>query len=393
MLSNYIIVAVRNLLRQKGYSFINIIGLALGISAAMFIFIWVSDEVSMNRFHKNVDRIYRVEQDQNYDGKIYHVTVTPFPSGEGWKKEIPEIETTVRATQAGALLTKYRDKAFYENGITCVDSTFLKVFTFPLVKGDPNTALREPYSIVLTLEMAIKYFGNEDPIGKVIIVDNKYNFKVTGLLKRLPVNNSFRFDFLVPFDFTRTTGAYVDHWGSNNIFTFAMLYKEADPGPVDGKLTESVKNHIDFTGSGIDRSQFDTRFMLAPLKKMYLHEYFGFGHPAGRIQRVIIFSIIGIFILLIAAINYMNLSTARSSRRSREIGLRKAFGSQRKQLIAQFFGESLVTSIVAMVIAMIIIGLLIDPFRLVSGKQISAEILLSANFIFGIIGMTVFTAI
>jgi len=393
MLTNYIIVAIRNLIRHKGYSFINIMGLALGISAAMFIFIWVSDEASMNQFHKNVDRIYRVEQDQDYNGDIYHVNVTPFPAGEGWKKEIPEIETTIRSAQTGALLTKYGEKAFYENGIRCVDSTFLKVFTFPLEKGDPNTALREPFSMVLTPEMALKYFGKDDPIGKVIVVDNKYNFRVTGLLKKLPVNNSFRFDFLIPFDFTKTTGSYVDHWGANNIITFAMLYKEADPGPVDSKLTESVKNHIDFTGSRIDRSQFKTKFMLAPLKRMYLHEYFGFGHPPGRIQRVIIFSIIGIFILLIAAINYMNLSTARSSRRSREIGLRKAFGSQRKQLITQFFGESVVTSIAAMIISLMIIGLLMDPFRLVSGKQISANILLSGNFILGIICMMLFTAI
>lgn len=392
MLTNYIIVAVRNLIRQKGYSFINILGLSLGISAAMFIYIWVSDEASMNRFHKNLDRIYRVEQDQDYNGDIYHVTVTPYPAGEGWKKEIPEIETTVRAAQTGSLLTKYKEKAFYENGIICVDSTFLKVFSFPLIKGDPDRVLREPNSLVLTPEMAGKYFGDDDPIGKVIVVDNKYNFTVTGLLKKLPVNNSFRFDFLIPFDFTKTTGAYVDHWGSNNIITFAMLLEGTDPGPVDAKLTESVKNNINFTGSGIDRSQYRTKFMLAPLKQMYLHEYFGFGHPPGRIQRVVIFSIIGVFILLIAAINYMNLSTARSSRRSREIGLRKVFGSQRKQLIAQFFGESVLTSISAMVIAMIIIGFLFGPFRLVSGKQISANIFLSVNFAAGIVGMTLFTA-
>ena len=235
MLTNYITVALRNLIRQKGYALINIFGLALGLSAGMFIFIWVSDEISMNRFHKNIDRIYRVEQDQNYSGDIYHVNVTPYPSGEGWKKEIPEIETTVRVTQTGPLLTKYGEKAFYENGIACADSTFLKVFTFPLLKGDPNTVLREPYSMVITPEMALKYFGNEDPIGKVIIVDNKHNFTITGLLEKLPANTSFRFDFLIPFDFTKITGAYVDHWGSNNIFTFAMLYKGTDPGPVDDK--------------------------------------------------------------------------------------------------------------------------------------------------------------
>jgi len=393
MATNYLIVAVRNLFRQKGYSFINIFGLALGISAAMFIFIWVSDEISMNRFHSNIDRLYRVEQDQDYNGDLYHVNVTPYPAGEGWKKEIPEIETTVRVAPTGALLTKFGEKAFYESRIICVDSTMFNVFSFPLSKGDPNTALSEPFSMVITPEMALKYFGGEDPMGKIIIVDNKYNFKVTGLLEKLPVNNSFRFDFLIPFDFTKTIGSYTNHWGSNSITTYVMLYENTEPGPVNSKLTETVKNNIDFTGSKIDRSQYKTLFSLAPLKKMYLHEYFGFGHPEGRIQRVIIFSIIGLFILLIAAINYMNLSTARSSRRSREIGLRKTCGSTRSQLIMQFFGESVVTSVVAMVISILIIALLMDPFRLVSGKQVASDILLSPPFILGIIGMVLFTAL
>jgi putative ABC transport system permease protein len=392
MLNNYFIMAIRNLLRQKGYSFINIFGLALGISAAMFIFLWVTDEVSMNRFHKNLDYIYRVEQEQDYNGEIYHVNVTPYPAGEGWKREIPEIEKSVRIANTGSLLTKYGEKAFYESRIMCVDSTFLEVFTFPLLEGDPQIVLREPNSIVLTKEMAEKYFGDENSIGKVIILDNKYNFTVGGVLKPLPINNNFRFDFLIPFDFTKTTGAYVDHWGSNNIMTYLMLKKGTAPGPVDNKLTETVKNNIDFTRSRYTRDDYRTKFMLAPLKQMYLHEYFGFGHQPGRIQRVIIFSIIGILVLIIAAINYMNLSTARSSRRSREIGLRKTFGSQRHQLVSQFLGESIITSVAAMVLSVVFILLLMDPFRMISGKTIPIEILLSGKFIAGILAMTIFTA-
>jgi putative ABC transport system permease protein len=392
MLTNYFVMAIRNILRQKGYSFINILGLALGISSALFIFLWITDEISMNRFHKNLDSIYRVEQDQDYNGDTYHVTVTPYPAGEGWKREIPEIEKSVRIAQTGSLLTKYDEKAFYESRIICVDSTFLEVFTFPLIKGDPGEVLREPNSIVLTLEMAEKYFGNENPIGKDILLDNKHHFTVRGILKPLPANNNLQFDFLIPFDFTKTTGAYVDHWGSNNIMTYLMLKKGIAPGVVDNKLTETVKNNIDFTGSRFTRDSYKTKFMLAPLKQIYLHEYFGFGHQPGRIQRVIIFSIIGVLVLLIAAINYMNLSTARSSRRSREIGLRKTFGSQRYQLILQFLVESIITSVAAMILSVVFILILMDPFRMISGKTIPMEILLSGKFIAGILGMTIFTA-
>jgi putative ABC transport system permease protein len=392
MLTNYILVAVRNLVRQKGYAIINIFGLALGLSAAMFIFIWIFDEISMNRFHKNLNRIYRVEQDQDYDGNLFHVYVTPYPSGEGWQKEIPEIEAAVRFDRLGSLLTEYGEKSFYETGIIPADSTVFKVFDFPLAKGDPNTALKEPYSIVLTQEMAHKYFGDKDPMGQVIIVDKRYNFRVTGVLREIPRYNSLRFDFLVPFDFTKTNGNYSEQWGSNSIFTFVMLHKGADPGPVDDKLTKTVFNHVEFRGN-FKPSDYKTKFMLAPLKKMYLHEYFGFGHPPGRIQNVIIFGIIGIFILLIAAINYMNLSTARSSRRSREIGLRKTLGSQRKQLVAQFIGESIVTSLAAMILALLIIGFMMEPFRMVSGKQVYPDALLSGYFIIGMIAMVVFTAV
>ena len=388
MIKNYFLIAFRNLVRQKSYSFINIFGLAIGITAALLIFMWVYDEISFDRFHENLDRIYRVEQDQFYGGESYHVNVTPYPSGEGWAQDIPEIETAVRFAYYGNLLMSYELKAFYESGIVAVDSTIFSVFIFPLSAGDPETALTQPFSMVLTEELAQKYFGNEDPLGKPVRLDNKYDFTITGVLKKIPENSSFSPDILVPFDFTKTVGMYSDHWGTNSILTFVMLAENTDPVPVDEKLTNVVESHFDFDEG--EEEKYLTKFMLAPLKKMHLHAYFGYGHPPGQIQNVIIFITIGIFILLIAGINYMNLSTARSARRSREIGLRQVFGAKRKNVIFQFIGESMITTILAAVLSLVFVGLLHNKFNQLSGKEIEFSFLFTKEFILGLIGVILF---
>ena len=391
MFKNYFLIAVRNIIRQKSYSFINIFGLAIGITGALLVFMWVYDEITFDRFHENIDHIYRVEQDQFYNNESYHVNVTPYPSGEGWQADIPEIETAVRFAYTGSLLMKYDLKSFYESGIRAVDSSVFSVFTFPLKYGDPAKALTQPYSIVLTKELSEKFFGEENPLGKIIKVDNQYNFTVTGVLEKIPDNSSFQFEALVPFDFVKTTKAYSDHWGSNSITTTVKLFQNADPIPVDEKLTAVVKSNMEFEEG--EEENYPTKFMLAPLKKMHLHAYFGYGHPPGQIQNVLIFATIGIFILLIACINYMNLSTARSGRRSREIGLRKVSGAYRKNIINQFFGESLVTTLFATVLALILVGLLLDMFNQLSGKQIDIAFLLTKEFIIGLLGMILFTSL
>ena len=391
MFKNYFLIAVRNLIRQKSYSFINIIGLAIGITGALLVFMWVYDEITFDRFHENIDQIYRVEQDQFYNNESYHVNVTPYPSGEGWQADIPEIETAVRFAYTGSLLMNYDLKSFYESGIRAVDSSVFSVFTFPLKYGDPEKALTQPYSMVLTKEMSEKFFGQKNSLGKIIRVNNQYNFTVTGVLEKIPDNSSFRFEALVPFDFVKTTANYSDHWGSNSITTTVKLSKNADPSPVDGKLTAVVKSNLEFDEG--EEENYPTEFMLAPLKDMHLHSYFGYGHPPGQIQNVIIFATIGIFILLIACINYMNLSTARSGRRSREIGLRKVSGAYRKNIISQFFGESLITTLFAGLFALILVVLLLNMFNQLSGKQIDIAFLLTKEFIIGLIGMILFTSL
>ena len=223
MIKNYLLIAFRNIYRQKGYSIINILGLSFGLSAALLIFIWVYDEISYDRFHENIDRLYRIEMDQDYDGEAYHVNVSPYPAGEGFEQDIPEIEHCVRMARTGNLLVSFNDKVFYEDGIAAVDSTIFTAFSFPLKYGYPNVALNQPFSIVLSSETAEKYFGKENPMGKTLTLDNQYDFKVTGVMEMIPKNSSYSPDMLVPFDFTRELGTYFDYWISNSIYSFDLL--------------------------------------------------------------------------------------------------------------------------------------------------------------------------
>ncbi len=393
MLINYIKIACRNLFRQKGYSAINILGLTLGLATALFIFLWVYDEVSFDRFHSNLDQIYRVEQDQVYNNQIFHVTVTPYPSGEGWKQEIPEIEDAVRIAYCGTLLCQVDEKRFYENGLIAADSTLFKTFSFKLLQGNPNLALIEPNSIVISAEIAQKYFGDDDPMGKTIVVDNRENFMVAGIMEDIPEISSLQFNMIIPFDFTKTVGMYNESWSSNSIQTFVRLNAMADPQPVDAKLTQTVIDHLDFSTRGDSPDEYRTKFMLAPLKRLHLHSYFGFNHTEVAFRSVVVMSLIGIFILIIAAINYMNLATARSAKRAREIGLRKVGGAARGQIVRQFFAESIITSLIAMVLACILVALLLDPFRTISTKDIFFDTLLTAPFVLGLVGMTLFTGL
>ncbi|MCW8849826.1 MAG: ABC transporter permease [Melioribacteraceae bacterium] len=383
MLYNYLKVALRNLFRHKTYSFINIVGLALGLACSIFILLWVQDELSYDRFYENADNIYRVEQDQYYSGESYHVNVTPFPIGPGFKSEVPEIENAARLAYQ-PLLIKYKENAFYESEIVAADQSYLDVFGLGFVKGDKSNALREPYSIVISEELAEKYFGKEDALGKILTINNKYDFKVTGLIEKIPLNASFRFQAAIPFEFLKETGRWSESWGANSIITFVQLQHGADLTKVNKKITELVsKNNED--------SQ--TQYMLAPITGLHLFSYFGFGKPDGAIQYVYIFSGIALFVLLIACINFMNLSTARSANRSKEIGMRKVVGANRKNLINQFFGESLLLSFIGMIFSLIIIALLLNQFNDITAKQISLSIFFDYKFVLGFLVITIFTGI
>ncbi len=383
MLKNYLKIAFRNIKKYKGYSFINIFGLALGLTCALFIYIWVQDELNYDTYNENAQNIYRVEEDQYYSGEIFHVTVTPYPIAPAFKEKIPEVENAARIRGKSVLLS-YHDKSFYETDAVGLDSTYLEMFTFDFVRGDKYSALDKPNSIILSEEMAEKYFGKDDPIGKTLVINNKYNFNVTGVFRKLPSNVSYRFEIGFPFEFLKELGSWSENWGSNSISTFLQLVPGANEASVNKKMTDMLREH---------EPESKTDYMVAPLLKMHLYSYFGFGHSPGKIQNVYIFAIIGIFIMIIACINFMNLTTARSANRAKEIGIRKVTGAQRRSLIAQFYGESMLLAFIGLIIAIVVVMLLLNEFNDLSDKDIALSSLINWNIILGALGITIITGI
>ncbi len=385
MISNYFKIAFRNIWRHKGYSFINIFGLAIGLACCLLILLWVQDELSYDSFHANANNLYRVEQDQVYSGRKYHVNVTPWPCGPGWEDEIPEVVAATRYGWCGGRPFDYNGKTFIEGDVQAVDPAFFTIFDFPLRYGDPVTVINDPYSLVLNFETAEKYFGNENPIGKVITVDNEHQLTVTGVLEKTPHNSIIQPVILVTMDFARTLDRYNEGWGNNSIRTYLLLDDQADLVTVDNKLTEVVNNHRD--------DESPTQFMAAPLTDVHLHAYFGFSDGGQAVIYIYVFSIIAAFVLLIACINFMNLATARSAGRAREIGIRKLVGAQRSRLIYQFMGESVILAVLSALIAISFVYLLLPVFNEIASKNIPSIALLGKNFILGLFLITVITGL
>ena len=381
MIKNFFTIALRNIFKNKIFSFINVTGLAVGLAASLLILLWVQDELSFERFNKDGKDIYRVEEDQFYSGERYHVTVTPYPSGPEWKDKIPEIEEQTRVQPwMPRILFRQGEKAFFESRLIAADSSFLEMFTFPLLYGDKRTVLNAPHSILLTDVLARKYFGDTNPVGKTLTLENKYEFTVTGVLKELPKNSMFTFEGVVPFSFLKETGAYSEHWGSNSIFTFFRIAKNAGIPEVNKKLTEIVIEH---------EPQTTTKYLLFPLLDIHLHQQFGFNESKGPVITVYIFVLIAIFILLIACFNFINLSTAKAASRGKEIGIKKVAGADQITMITQFMLESLLLVVAAMIFAMVLVGLFLNAFNTISGKHFILSDLFQTRFIisFMIVGL------
>ncbi|MDP4224233.1 MAG: ABC transporter permease [Bacteroidota bacterium] len=377
MLRNFFKIAVRNVSRNKVFTLINIIGMAVGLAASLLILLWVQDELSYEKFNRHAKNIYRVEEDQFYSGERYHVTVTPFPSGPVWNEKIPEIVQQARVYPwLPRLLFRNGDKVYFEYPVIAADSSFLKMFDFALLRGDPATALNSPHSIILTEELARKYYGSENPIGKTITLENKLTFTVTGTMRELPRNTMFRFKAIIPFSFLKEAGAYYDGWDSNSIFTFVQLEEGADPKPVNKKLTDVVIEHV---------PQITTKYLLFPLLDIHLHQQFGFKETNGPVKAVYIFTLIAVFVLAIACINFINLSTAKASARGKEIGIKKTAGAGQFSMVIQFLLESLLMVMIAMVIAIVLVGLFLNVFNNVSGKEFNINDLFHPKFVAGFI--------
>ncbi len=384
MLKSYLKIAFRSALRYKGYSFINVAGLSLGMACSILVLLWVRDELSFDRFHTNADTLYRVEEDQHYSGKIFHVNVTPFPVAPAFKAEIPEVQDATRLSWNMVFVARYGDKVFLQDDILAVDPAFLQMFSFPLLKGDPAAALQEPRSIILTEEIAGKFFGDADPMGQVITLGEQNDFVVTGIMADVPGNSSIQFKMLVPFSFMREMGWYYDAWGSNSIVTYLQVPDAAAVPVVNQKMTELVHSH---------NEDSETDFVLQPLTDVHLHAYFGYGRPTGAIQYVYIFSLVALFVLLLACINFMNLSTARSANRTKEIGIRKVSGALRGHVAGQFMGESIFLAFISLVLALVVVASLLPVFNQLAGKTVHPDVLTQPGVLAGLVAVTLLTGI
>lgn len=371
MKKNFFRIAIRNIAKHKGITFINIAGLAVGLTATLLILLWIQNELSYEKYNLNGEDIYRVEQDQYYSGERYHVTVTPHPSGPVWMEKIPEIKEQTRINRLPRILFRVGESVFYESSVIAADSGLFRMFTLPFLLGDSKTALNSPYSIVLNENLAKKYFGEENPLGKTITLENSSRFMVTGVMKNLPNNAVYTYEAVLPYSFLQEIGAYSNSWGANSILTFVQVEKGVDVKAVNDKLTAVVREN---------NSQSTNDFMLFPLLDIHLHSQFGFTENNGPVITLTIFTLIAIFILLIACINFINLSTAKASGRGKEIGIKKVAGADQKSMIFQFMGESFLLVAMAMALAVVMVGLFLGIFNNVSGKNFTITDLIQLKF-------------
>lgn len=365
MFKNYLLVTLRNLRKNGTYSFINIAGLSIGITCSVLILLWVFDELSFDKFHPKADRLYQVWINATFDGKINSWTSLPLPSYEALKTENSNIKNTVVTDWGGDHLFTVGDKRINKRAHYASEE-FLEMFQFPLAKGNAASVLDEPTSIVITESMAKMFFGDADPINQVIRVDNANDLKVTGVLKDVPKNSSFQFDFLLPWKLNETHDwikRSMTNWGNNSFQVFMELNNVSNKALVEKSIRGLIIKK--------DPSDYKRELFLHPLLKWRLNSNFENGKEGGgRMDFVKMFGLIAIFILVIACINFMNLSTARSERRAREVGIRKSVGSRRHELILQFIGESLFISTVAFVIAILLAQLLLPYYNNLVDKKL-----------------------
>ena len=383
MIKNYLKIALRNIKRHKGYSLINIAGLAIGMACCILIGLWVLDELSYDRFHENASAICRVESNQDFSGRILHIYWTPHPLGPALKDEIPEIKDSTRAQNLSTQLLRYRDKAFEEYSVWSVDPSFLKMFTFPLIQGNHENALSGTSSLVMTERLAVKFFGDENPIGKVINLAQAADFTVTGVLKDILRNSSLQFDALIPYKYLDSIGRTDDNFTNNQTYTWVQLHSGATPEEVSAKISGFIQTKAPHNLMVLE---------LLPLTKVHLYTYSGYEkNPA--VQSVYLFSIIAIFILIIGCVNFMNLSTARSANRAKEVGLRKVVGALRSQLIRQFYSESLLYAFIALSLALTAVSVALPAFGSLAGKDMSWNAASAGVLILGLAGIALLTGL
>ncbi|MEP7143633.1 MAG: ABC transporter permease [Ferruginibacter sp.] len=370
MYKNYFKIAWRNIVRSKGYSSLNILGLAAGMAVALIIGLWVYNEYSYDKFLPGYQQLYKVQRNYNSNGDTLTFPTTSLKLADALRNQVPEIEYVAESDWMGPHGLMVGDKKFYIRG-ALIGSDFLKMFQYPLLQGNANTVMKDPYSIVLTTSTARSLFGDENPVGKTVRFDNKDDLKVTGILKDLPGNSSLNFNFLVPFSYYEQTSPNVKSnrtgsFGNNSYQMFVKLKPGIAYAQLEGKLRDIEKTEKDNTNA------MNSNVILQPLENWHLYGNYVNGKDLpGFLEYVRMFSIIGILVLLIACINFINLTTARSEKRAREVGVRKAIGSRRKDLIIQFLVESFMLVLIAFLFTLLFVQLSLPAFNTLTGNKIS----------------------
>jgi len=387
MFRNYLKITVRNLLKYKTYSFINISGLAIGIACTILILLWIQDELRYDRFHENDSSLYRIMMEENYsDGKTVFSTLTPALLGPSLVEEIPEISQSARFLWQDEILFKVGEKKFKEKG-RYADGSMFNILSFPIIQGNADNVLPDINSVVISETLAKKYFGAEDPIGKSILLrDYHYEdvFMVTGVFEDIPTHSSLRFDFIIPLENYLKRNEWALKWGTQQFRLFVQLNPFTSQQEVDDKIKHFLKNYLEHTNDEL---------FLQPIEDMYLYSSFQGGRKTGgRIDYVRSFSMVALFVLLIACVNFMILSTAKSFTRAREVGIKKVIGSRRIHLIAQFIGETAVITLIAAIIAILIVELVLPQFNQFTLKSMNIPYT-NPVFLFTILIIALFTSI
>jgi putative ABC transport system permease protein len=373
VIKNYIKIAFRNLWRHRAFSFINIMGLTVGMTACFLIFLYVTFELSYDSFHSKADRIFRVVSDIKTPTEVIHAGGPAWAVAPNAKDEFPEVESFVRIAANDNVLFRKDNIKFQEENCAWADSAFFKVFDFKLIKGNPATALKEPLSIVFTESAAKKYFGKIDPMGQTLLITgDAFPAKVTGIMKDIPENSQIKGDIILSMStITQKFNSSLDsQWGNYGASAYLLLKPGTDPKKLEKKFPSFLQRR---NGDEMKKLQMYPTLFLEPLKDVYLRSTRD-GSKTGNINNVYIFSIVAIFILLIACINFINLTTARSTERAKEVGIRKVVGAGKSQLAGQFIGESVVLCMIAFVFTVLLSWLLLPLFNQLAGKTISTGI-------------------
>jgi len=385
MFRNYLKTGIRNIRKYSAFSLINLTGIAIGMACCILILLWVQDELSYDRFHKNAARIYRVITHIPMSGEIRTFAISPPTLAPFLNEEYPEVEHAVRFQEGNGRLIQAGEKKFTDDRLSFADPEFFKVFTFPFVSGDPETAMADPYSVMMTETAAEKYFGNKNPVGRTLTVDNHVELSVTGIVKDVPHNSFIQFELMSPVLLAENFGIRLDRLSSFNFQTFVMLGEQADAGTFREKIVDCWR---------IQDEESQLNSYIQPMTDIYLRSDFNYDRGRhGSMKYVYIFSATAIFILIIACINFMNLSTARAGHRAHEVGLRKVVGAHRTDLIRQFFGESLMMAGIGLILAVGVVELVLPLFNTLSGKPLTINYVGNWPVLIGLVVIALVTGV